>query len=551
MLRALAVRHFTIIDAIELEFRPGFGAITGETGAGKSILIDALALLLGDRADASTVADGHRQAELGATFELAAGHPARDWLAEQALAEDETLILRRVIPAEGASRAWINGQPATAGQLRELGALLVEIHGQHEHQRLTDPARQRDWLDRQIKADARTRLKDAFEHWRRAREALDALLEGAGDADRLDRLRFDLEQLDKLALQDGEFAQLEADQRRLASVDELKRAFAGALEAIDGEDAAARQSTLRARRALEAVADRESELADVLEMLTTAAVNLDEAATTLTRLDDGLEDDPTRLEQIERRMSQATGLARRHSIEPDELPTRQREIEQQLQALERFDSERANLTAELEIAEQNWRDAATGLNKARASAGKRIAADVRSALAELGMADSRFEFRIEHDPEARVGPHGADRIEILFSANPGQAPKPMRKIASGGELSRLSLAMIIASAEPDAGEVRIFDEIDAGVGGETANAVGRFLKRAGSGGQALCVTHLPQVAARADYQFSVGKRAIDGATRVEIESLSRDRRIEELARMLGSKTSTAGLRHAEELLGAE
>ncbi|MFU8876818.1 MAG: DNA repair protein RecN [Wenzhouxiangellaceae bacterium] len=549
MLRSITIRDFTIIDRLELELEPGFGAITGETGAGKSILIDALAQLLGERADTSLVAAGAERADLVAGFELGPDHPARDWLRQQALSEEMPLLLRRVIPASGASRAWIAGQPATVSQLRELGALLVEIHGQHEHQRLTDPRWQQRWLDRQVDPALRDTVQVQTEQWREARQALTTLERDAGDEQQRELLAWQVGELDRLALQEGEMEQLEAEQRRLASIEDLKLGIGEAVDALHGDEAAsATQLVRRAARALEALLEREPALPEIAEMITTAAVNLDEAGRALQRLHQDLEHDPERLAELEQRLGRAGELARKHRIKAEQLPALHAELKGRLEGIEGLDERRAALNEALDKAESRWRSAALDLHQARRESGEMLARAVTATLAELGMDQARVEFRIEHDREAEISPAGADRIEILFSANPGQPPRPLARIASGGELSRFSLALIIAGAEDSEDKVRLFDEIDAGVGGETAHAVGRFLLKASRGGQAFCVTHLAQVAARADAQWRVLKRQEKNRTRVEIQRLDRASRIRELARMLGSGESDTGRRHAETML---
>ncbi len=549
MLRSLAIRNFTIIDALELEFGEGFGAITGETGTGKSILIDALAQLLGDRADANLAAEGAERAELTASFELPREHPAQRWLAEQAL-EDEMLVLRRVIPASGASRAWINGQPAAIGQLREIGSLLVEIHGQNEHQRLTSPARQREWLDRHVDPGILQGVSDAAGEHAQCRRDLDRLLQESGSQEDVEFLRYQLTELDELALEPGEFEQLDARQRRLASVDELQRAYAEAIDALDADHGAAIVSCRRAHRALEPLADRESALAEILEMLETARVNLDEASAAIQRLGEHLESDPEALERVEQRMSRTIALARKHGVEPSEIPETHRALRHRLERLSQFENIRAEAEQSLASALARWQKACKALSRAREQASETLISRIAEALAQLGMADARVDFRVDLDTEKPVSPSGADDVEILFSANPGQSAAPLKRVASGGELSRFSLALIIAAGEEAGGRVRIFDEIDAGVGGETAHAVGRFLRRASAGGQAFCVTHLAQVAACADQQFRVVKQPGKGSTRVAVQRLDDEQRVVELARMLGAADAETGRDHARAMLAS-
>ncbi|MBY6203470.1 DNA repair protein RecN [Halomonas denitrificans] len=550
MLRSLAIRDFTIIDRLELEFGAGFGAITGETGAGKSILIDALGLLLGDRADSAVVATDADRAELNALFQLDPDHPARAWLAEQAMDDGDELLLRRSVPADGASRGWINGHPATVGQMKDLGTLLVEIHGQHEHQRLADPVHQRRWLDRGVPVELRRAVRDAARSHADARRELAALDEDT-DADP-ELLRFQLDELDALDLGDTELADLEAEQRRLASVEDLQRAAAAAIAALDGDadgsDAGAVALTVRGIRAIDGVTDRDPAFAEAREMLATARVHLEESGRTLTRLAETLEADPERLDAVDRRLGRIMELARKHRCEPEALPALRGELRDRLERIDNAAEARERAEQTLRQRRAEWLDASRALHEARQSAANSIGEDVADALSALGMDTARIEFEIDFDEGAAVADHGADRVDFLFSANPGQPPRALKRVASGGELSRLSLAMIVASAEPARGVVRIFDEIDAGVGGETAHRVGEFLHRAGADGQAFCVTHLAQVAARADRQYRVVKQSADGRTRVRVDALDSEARVAELARMLGSTTGETSRRHAEALL---
>ena len=553
MLQRLTIHHFTIIDRLSLDFAAGFGVITGETGAGKSILIDALGLLLGDRAEAGLVAEGAKRADISAEFELTSDHPAQSWLIEQALdgSDDEPLLIRRSLPAEGSSRSWINGQPASAGQLRELGQLLVEIHGQHAHQKLSQSEHQRAWLDQQVDAKILQRVRDAAQQHQHCQTQLDELLSRAGQRSDQELLEFQLEELDRFNPVADEFAQLERDQRRLASVDAMQLALDQAETALNGETAGASPQAHQAVRALEPMLETEPSLAEIHQMITEAQVNLDEASAMLQRLADTLESDPEKLSQVDQRLSRTIELARKHRVEPDQLATLHEQLHDRLTEMQQFDETRSALEAELKQAHDQWWQQSKTLNQARRKAGLSLAKQTGKALAELGMSDAKIEFEIELNEQAEVAGHGADRIEILFSGNPGQTPKPLKKVASGGELSRLSLAMIIASSESGSALTRIFDEIDAGVGGETAHKVGDFLHRTAIGGQSLCVTHLAQVAARADFQLKVEKVADKSDTRVEIETLDDEQRIAELARMLGSASSEISQQHARALLQGE
>ena len=553
MLRALSIRHFAIIDRLELDFTSGFTAITGETGAGKSILIDALGLLLGDRADSALVAADADQAELSARFELGPeADEARAWLEQQAMTDDDELILRRVISAQGQSRAWINGRSATIGQLADLGRHLVEIHGQHAHQQLERSDVQRRLLDQQIAAALPTDTTAAHHRWQLAREALSDFERDAGDPAQLELLRFQVRELQDLALKAGEYDELESEQERLARSDEIRSIMATASRLLDGDDdASVRGLLIETLGRLDRVRSLDGELDGIWRMLDEARINIDEAIASLERQDPGdSETDDERLADINRRLERALDLARKHRVEPDALPELTDTLSGRFARQENQDEQRITLDATLDQALQQWRKAALALSQARQQAAKRLGQDVSALLAELGMDQAKLIFEVGHDDQAEPAHHGADRIRILFSANPGQPPRSLARVASGGELSRVSLALMIAARPKRGPVVRIFDEVDAGIGGQTARVVGAFLRQVAAGGQAFCVTHLAQVAACADHQFRVAKSAGQRQTHVEVEGLSDQARREEIARMLGGPVSERSLDHAAELLAS-
>ncbi len=550
MLRALAIHNFAIISELDLKLEPGFTAITGETGAGKSILVDALGLLLGDRAESSLVAPGCKQAELAATFSLEGMAPARDWLEEQAMEEDDELLLRRVISADGRSRAWINGRNATIGQLGKLGALLVEIHGQHEHQQLEKPDTQRGLLDGEVAEDRVIAVAEAFSAWRTARRDLERFEQDAGDPDQLELLRFQCRELEELNLLEGEFAELEKEQERLSRSDDIRLAASRSSAALDHDEAPSVRGLLhQALHELGHVGEFEPRLAEAAGMLEEARINVDEAFAVIERVGDAESGDPERLAVVNRRLEKSLDLARKHRIEPGELPALTASLSERLDRLEHQGERRGELEQAVEIAEQAWRKQADALSAARKEAAQSLSARACECLAELGMDRASLAFEVTPDADTAPTAHGRDRIAIEFSANPGQPPRPLAKVASGGELSRVALALMIATGHRQGPHTRIFDEVDAGVGGETAHAVGRFLRQAAGDGQALCVTHLAQVAACADHQLSVTKHSENGATTTRIESLDVEDRKKEIARMLGSAESSASLAHASEMLG--
>ncbi len=550
MLRALAIRNFAIISELDLKLEPGFTAITGETGAGKSILVDALGLLLGDRAESSLVAPESKQAELAATFSLEGMPHARDWLEAQAMEEDDELLLRRVISADGRSRAWVNGRSATVGQLGELGALLVEIHGQHEHQQLEKPDTQRCLLDGEIEADRVITVAEAFNDWHAARLNLERLEKDAGDPDQLELLRFQCRELDQLNLLDGEFAELEKDQERLSRSDEIRLAASRSTAALDHDESPSVRTLLHETlHELGRVAEFEPRLAEAASMLEEARINVDEAFAVIERVGEEETGDPERLAEVNHRLEKSLDLARKHRVEPGDLPALAASLNDRLGRLEHQGERRGELEKAIEIAEQAWRKHADALSETRMKAAKSLSAKACECLAELGMDQASLVFRVTPDTCSAPTAHGQDRIAIEFSANPGQPPRPLAKVASGGELSRVALALMIATGHRQGPHTRIFDEVDAGVGGETAHAVGRFLRQAAGEGQALCVTHLAQLAACADHQLRVTKFSENGTTTTRIEQLDSKGREKEIARMLGSTESSTSLAHAAEMLG--
>ena len=551
MLRALSIRDFAIIEHLELEFDVGFTAITGETGAGKSILIDALGQVLGNRADSGLVAPGSKQAELSARFELDVASSARAWLDDQAMAEDNDLIVRRILPLQGSSRAWINGHSATIGQLDELGRLLIDIHGQHEHQQLTRPEIQRGLIDQQLEKREVDLTRKAFESWRDARVELQQFESEAGDAAQIDLLRFQCQELDDLNLDDGEFERIEAEQERLTRSDDIRSSAIRARTALDSDDGpAARSLLLEAGSAIERIRELDPALATIAGLLDEARINIDEATGELERFANEEEAEPARLEAINRRLEKALDLARKHRVQPTELPELQRKLKARLDRLENLDVQRDSLAAALDRALAEWQAAAEQLSAARAMAAEQLASAVNRRLSELGMEQARIRFDLLTDGDTEPAAHGRDRVEILFTSNPGQPPRPLGRVASGGELSRVSLALMVA-ARPDQGPVsRVFDEVDAGIGGETAHVVGRFLRQAAGSGQTFCVTHLAQVAACADHQIRVHKRHDDQITRIGVKKLDSRGRQAEIARMLGNAESSKSRAHAREMLQA-
>jgi DNA repair protein RecN (Recombination protein N) len=551
MLTHIAIRDLVIVSALELDLTAGMTALTGETGAGKSILIDALGLALGEKADAGMIRSGCERAEVTAGFDLARCPAARAWLAEQALDDGEDCIIRRVLVREGRARAFINGSAASSAQLKALGDLLVDIHGQHAHQSLLRPAAQRALLDAYggqlaeaaAVADLHRRWRELDTRWRTLTAARDQR------AERMDLLRFQVQELTELGLADGELDALDAEQRRLANLGELQGTAAALVELLYDGDGALRDQLGHAGSELAGLAAIDPKLADTAELIDAAAVQVAEAASNLRQYLDDLDMDPGRLAEVEARLTRIHDLARKYRILPAQLADTLAERQTELDTLAQDDQALGTLEADRAAAQRALLAAATALSAARRAAAARLGEAVTGFMQELGMGGGQFAVAVETGDDAGVGAHGLDSIAFQVSANPGQPLQPLAKVASGGELSRISLAIQVATAELGSIPTLVFDEVDVGIGGGVAEIVGRLLRRLCDARQALCVTHLPQVAAQAHRQLKVHKRAVDGQTYTEIAPLADAARIDEIARMLGGTEITATTRaHAAEML---
>jgi DNA repair protein RecN (Recombination protein N) len=551
MLSGVSVRNLAIIDEVSLELGEGMTVLTGETGAGKSILVDALGLALGDRADATAVRHGADRAEITATFDLAQLPGIARWLAEQALDADGECVLRRVIGAEGRSRAWINGAPATLQTLRELGEQLVDIHGQHEHQSLVRPAVQRELLDARLPDPALlAEVRAAWQAWRDAEDER-ARLEAAGRdrEQRLDLLRYQFRELEAFGPAAGEHAELELEYSRLANAGRLAEGAGGALELVyESDRGAAQEAVARAAELLAELAALDPRLEPPRRLLAEAEIQLSEAAAELRRYVGGLEIDPARLDAVQARLEGLKSLARKHQVDPDELPARLASLEAGIEELEQAEIRMGRANARVAEAETSYRQAAGRLAELRAAAAAGFSEHVSGLMHQLGMPGGRFVAAVQHLPDGACAPHGLDSVEFLVSANPGQPPQPIARVASGGELSRISLAIQVAARTQRPTPVMIFDEVDSGIGGGVAEIVGRRLSELGERAQVLCVTHLAQVASQAGHHFRVVKLTDGDTTRTTLKSLTEAEKIEELARMLGGVEITATTRaHAREM----
>jgi DNA repair protein RecN (Recombination protein N) len=525
--------------------------VTGETGAGKSLLVDALMLLSGTRADSAMVRAGCERAELAAEFDLAALPAASAWLAQQDLDDDGACRLRRVIKAEGSSRAWINGRPASLAQLSELAALLVEIHGQHEHQALLARGHQLDLLDAFAGDDtARLAVRDSAQRWRELGARIQALAGGDDREGRTDLLRHELDELQRWALAPEALAELEANHKRLANAGRLLEGGNAIGELLDGDsDFAVRRTLGRAQTELGKLAELDERLRPLLELLETADIQLGEAGNTLSHYAQDLDLDPDRYAEIDAHLVHLHDLGRRHRVPPAELAGKAEQIATQLKELEGAGAALDTLAAERKRCEADYARAADALGAARHKAAQRLGAEVGALMQELGMAGGRFEVQLEPQSGAAPDSQGRERCEFLVSANPGQPPRALRKVASGGELARISLAIEVAALGLDAVGTMVFDEVDAGIGGAVAEVVGHKLRALGGERQALCVTHLPQVAAQGHAHLKVSKHSDGASTHTHIERLDAAARRDELARMLGGIEITRETRaHAKKML---
>ena len=538
MLTRLSIRDFAVVAHAELAFGRGLTVVSGETGAGKSLLVDALGFLGGARADAGAVRHGAARAELAAEFSLDDCPAAAAWLREAELDDEDACQLRRTLRADGGSRAWINGRPVPVAQLSELAALLVEIHGQHEQQALLSRPHQTRLLDAHARHPA---LLDAVRttarRWRTLHDERRVLLARGDVGERQSWLRHQLQELDAETLTPDALAELDASHRRQAHAASLIAACGQALEQLGGHHAIATQLH-QLRGNLQRETTHEPRLAEVDALLDSAAIQLDEAFALLERIRDDLDIDPAALEAMERRLARVQDLARKHRVAPDALAGHREGLARELDSLADADERLQRIERDIAQAHAGWITEAAALTASRRQAGTALSRSVAALISELGMAGGRFEVAFEPGDADAPDPNGAERVDFLVSANAGQPPRPLRKVASGGELSRISLAIEVATLGLDAVSTMVFDEVDSGIGGAVAAAVGAKLRALGAPRQVLCVTHQPQVAASGHAQDRVSKAAADGMTQSSVTLLDADGRVGEIARMLGGAEVT-------------
>ncbi|HOX99959.1 DNA repair protein RecN [Zoogloea sp.] len=552
MLRHLTIRDFVIVDHLELDFGAGFGALTGETGAGKSILLDALGLALGGKAESGVIRTGSARAEIVAEFDVPADGPLRNWLVEQALGgEDEVILLRRVLESSGRSKAWLNGTPVVLSQLRMAGDLLADIHGQHAHHALLRGDAQLALLDAHGGLQCLAReVFERYRDWSALRRARALAEEDASSSAReRELLGWQVGELSDLAFDLDDWRALNQEQARLAHAASLIEGGTEVVEGLaDGEYAVVPQLDRLLGRVAE-MASHDRQLADVQELLGSASIQLDEAVHAMRRYRDRLDLDPERLGEIDQRIQAITGMARKYRVAPEDLPDVLTESVSRLERLTR-QSDPAALARDEALAREAFMQPAVALSEARRKVAAELSSAVTEAMQSLAMSGACFEIALKPVEEGAAS--GLEAVEFLVTANASQPLRSMAKVASGGELSRIGLAIQVITSRSVATPTLIFDEVDVGIGGRVAEIVGRLLRQLGVDRQVLCVTHLPQVAAQADWQWTISKETREGETLSRVRLLDASGRIEEIARMLGGVNITdTTRRHAAEMLSLE
>ena len=554
MLQDLHIRQFAIVEKLDIEFEPGMTVLTGETGAGKSILIDALGLLLGDRADSSSVREGAKRAEISAVFDLDDAPQAQTWLSDNDFLDEDdpgTCLIRRTVGADGRGKALINGSPATVKDLKVLGEKLLDIHGQHAHQSLLKGTEQRDLLDDYGGHLAlRKDIAELCLQYRQSQERLQTLSGAEDHSQRMDYLRYQITELEALDLKEGELEGIEAEHKRLANAGRLIEDGQRALGLLYGEDGGSSYDLIgQANHLLQNLSDLDSNFSQLAESVDSARIQIQETANSLRHHLDDMDLDPARLDWLDKRLSAIHDLARKHHIEPEALPAHLESLKEELNTLDNAGEEIALLEKQLDDLRTRYQQLAADLHKARSKTAKQLSEGIQAIVRELGMPQATFEIAVQARNDDELRSTGNDDVDFLICANPGQAARPLSKVASGGELSRISLAIQVIAANSTQVPSLIFDEVDSGIGGGVAEIVGRQLRTLGNDRQTLCVTHLPQVAAQAHRQLFVSKQVVNGSTATTITELVENDRIEELARMLGGVEITEQTRaHAEEML---
>lgn len=552
MLTSLSVRNLAVVEDLALNFDKGMTSLTGETGAGKSMLVDALSLVLGDRADSNMIRHGAERAEVEADFSLENNTVLRKWLVEQELDDDDHCHLRRTINRDGRSKGYINGRTVPLGLLREISERSIDIHGQHAHQSLVRPQTQRELVD--IVAQNKPLLDDlkiAYREWQSLEQELDALQQRSEEQSaRQELLQYQVSELETVELTEDSVTALLQEQTQLANASQLiTTAEIGLQRIFDDEQSAAYDQISSTLTELEKLQDFEPRFATAVETLNAAVINLDETATELRHYLDHIDIDPARLDAIETQLSQLHELARKHHVEIEQLPDHYVQLNNELAALSNGEIQQATLQQAVADKEVACRQLCDKLHQRREKAAKPLAKQITASIQQLAIPAGRIEIQVQAYPDNRITETGADQIRLHVATNPGQPAGELVKVASGGELARISLAIQVVTAGKRSVPTLIFDEVDVGIGGSVAEVVGQHLRELASSQQVICITHLPQVAAQAHHQLQVNKKHLKNSTHIEVDKLDKTQRIEEIARMLGGVNLTQKTRsHAEEML---
>ncbi len=552
MLSRLSVRHLAVVEDISLQFKAGMTSLTGETGAGKSMLVDALSLVLGDRADSNMVRYGAERAEIEAAFDIHDNQPLQTWLKEQELDDDAQCQLRRTISRDGRSKGYINGRQVPLNQLKQIGELSLDIHGQHAHQSLLRADTQRELVD--IVAGNKALLKQLrqqYRDWQQHQQQLtDLQNQSAQSQARLELLQYQVSEMAEFALSDEKIQDCLQQQQQLANAAELMQSSENALQTIfDQESGAAYDLIGIAVRDLEKLQDVEPRFTGIVETLNSALINLDDSASSLRHYLDHSDLDPEQLDEVERELSQLHDLARKHHVDIEQLPAHFQALSEELDSLSSASQNLGTLEKQVSADQKACLDLCQKIRKNRQACIQNLSTQITASIQQLAMPAGKVEFVLTPYPDNEFAEHGADQVQLKVTTNPGQPAGDLAKIASGGELARISLAIQVVTAGQRIVPTLIFDEVDVGIGGGVAEIVGQHLRLLASSQQVICVTHLPQVAAQAHQQLQVRKKLTADNTHIEIQELDRSQRVEEIARMLGGMQLTQTTRlHAEEML---
>ena len=554
MLTQLAINNFAIVRQLEIELAKGMSVITGETGAGKSIAIDALGLCLGQRIETSMVREGQERAEICATFFIEPTNPAYQWLQEQELQDPDNpsdCILRRVINADGRSKAFINSTPVSASQLKEIGQYLIHINGQHASQLLLKNDYQLQLVDTFAHHnDLLAQMREDYRAWKNLQTQVKNFQQKVAENEaKKQLLQYQVEELDEFALRPNEYLELEEDQRRLSNSEQLTQLSQSALQLLSENETVSIDSMLyRATQYIDELSELDPRYVSVQTMLNDALIQVQEATSEVQHLSSHIEQDPLLLQEIEQRLGQALQLARKHNVKPEELVEWHQKLKAELTALLDFSESEERLIQEEKAAFEKMQHTAKQLHESRSQAAEKLAQQVTHSIKGLAMENAEFFIEVSADL-TKVAANGADNIVFTLRSNLGQQAQPLAKVASGGELSRISLAIQVLTSDQSAIPTLIFDEVDVGISGKTASVVGKLLRQLGDKCQVLCVTHLPQVACHGHHQFNVEKFTVDDKTETKMTALSQEERVPAIARLLGgSEITDLALANAQEML---